>query len=388
MSDRRPFDLVLLGATGFTGRLTAEQLARELAGTSTRWAIAGRDRAKLDALAAQLPTHPAIEVVDTADLVGLLDLAERTRVLATAVGPYLRHGELVAQACVRTGTHYADVTGEARFVDLVRSRYHLDARRRGIKLVSCCGFDSVPHDLGTRFTVAHLPDDAALTVRAYVRTRGQVSGGTAATTLATIASGGSRPPRTPTGDGGIGDDGDGRPVSLVPSRIHRVAELDGWGVPLPTVDPAIVLRSAQTLDGYGTRFRYGHNALVGRLPVALGGVAGVGLGAGLARFGPTRSVLARLLPAPGEGPDAKRRERHGFDVTFVGTGGGQRVVTRVSGGDMYAETARMFAAAARTLLDDGTPDVAGALTPSVGLGAPYHERLVAGGLRFEVLDQV
>ncbi len=381
MSGRREFDVVLLGATGFTGRLTAEQLAHDLAGTPTRWAVAGRDLAKLGALADQLPTRPAVEVVDTHDLVGLLDLAERTRVLATAVGPYLRHGELVAQACVRSGTHYADVTGEARFVELIRSRYHLDAQRRGVKLISCCGFDSVPHDLGTRATVAHLPDDAALTVRAYVRTNGQVSGGTAITALETIAGGGARPPRTPM------DDADGRPVSLVPSRIHRVAELDGWGVPLPTVDPAIVLRSAQALDGYGTRFRYGHNAFVGQLPVALGGVVGVGIGAGLARFGPTRSVLSKLLPAPGDGPDAQRRARHAFDVTFIGTGGGSRVVTRVSGGDMYAETARMFAAAARTLLDDTAPDVAGALTPAVGLGTSYHERLVASGLRFEVLDR-
>ena len=381
MSQRRAFDIVLLGATGFTGRLAAEQLAHDLAGTSTRWAIAGRDRGKLDALADQLPTRPAVEVVDTHDLVGLLDLAARTRVLATSVGPYLRHGELVAQACVRTGTHYLDVTGEARFVELIRSHYHLDAQQRGVKLISCCGFDSVPHDLGTRATVAHLPDDAALTVRAYVRIHARVSGGTATTALEAIASGSSRPPRAPT------DDSDGRPVSMCAWRIHRVAELDGWGVPLPTVDPEIVLRSAQALDGYGTRFRYGHNALVGRLPVAFAGVAGVGVGAGLARFGPTRSVLARLLPAPGDGPDRERRARHGFDVTFIGTGGGSQVVTRVSGGDLYTETARMFAAAALTLLNDAAPDVAGVLTPAVGLGTAYHDRLVAGGLRFEVLDR-
>ena len=165
----RPYDLVLLGATGFTGGLTAAHLAGQLAGTDLRWAIAGRDRSRLEALAATLPGTPSVEVVDVHDLVGLLDLAARTRVLATTVGPFARHGELVAQACVRSGAHYADITGEPAFVDLLRRRYDADARRAGVKLVSCCGFDSVPHDLGVRFTVAQLPDDVPITVRGYVR---------------------------------------------------------------------------------------------------------------------------------------------------------------------------------------------------------------------------
>jgi short subunit dehydrogenase-like uncharacterized protein len=377
----RAYDVVLLGATGFTGRLTAEHLAARSAGSDLRLAIAGRRRDALEDLAASLPGDVGVEVADTSDLVSLLDLAASTRVLATTVGPYAQHGELVVQACVRQGTHYADITGEPGFVDLIRARYDADAVRQGVKLVSCCGFDSVPHDLGVRYTVAHLPDDTPLTVRGYVRGQGRASGGTLRSAVGAIASG-----KVPKLAAPRGSDQEQRDARSLPVRIHRVAALDAWGVPLPTIDPAIVLRSARVLDGYGTSFRYGHYARVGNLPTVAAGVAGVGTLAAMARLRPTRAVLERLLPASGEGPDEATRARSRFDVTFLGEGGGQRVTTRVAGGDPgYGETSRMLGEAALSLAEDDGPDVAGALTPAVGLGAPYHDRLVARGVRFEVL---
>ena len=393
MSGDRDLDLVLLGATGFTGRLTAHRLAERLAGTGTRWAVAGRDRERLAAIAAEVPGDPSIEVVDVTDLVGLLELTARTRVLATTVGPYRRFGELVVQACVRNGTHYADITGEPAFVELVRARYHADAAARGVKLVSCCGFDSVPHDLGARFTVDHLPDDAPLTVRGYVRYEGRMSGGTARTALDAIAEGTRSAVRSRAD--GPAREADGRPVRTEPPTIHRVAALRAWGVPLPTIDASIVLRSARELDGYGTSFRYGHYALVRRLPVALGGVAAVGAGVAAASVRPGRAVLERVLPAPGAGPDEQRRARSRFQVSFVGRGGGRRVLARVSGGDGgYAGTADWLTEAMLVLLEDHATTstsnraAGGALTPAVGLGEPFHRRLVATGLRFELLDEV
>lgn len=381
MPASRPHDVVLLGATGFTGRLTAEHLAARTADTDLRLAIAGRRRDALEDLAASLPGDVGVEVADTTDLVGLLDLAASTRVLATTVGPYAEHGELVVQACVRQGTHYADITGEPGFVDLIRARYDGDAVRQGVKLVSCCGFDSVPHDLGVRFTVAQLPDDAPLTVRGYVNGQGRASGGTLRSAVGAIASGAVPKLAAPRGSGL-----EQRDARSLPVRIHRVAALDAWGVPLPTIDPAIVLRSARVY-GYGTSFRYGHYARLANLPTVVAGVAGVGTLAAMASFRPTRAVLERLLPASGEGPDEATRARSRFDVTFLGEGGGQRVTTRVAGGDPgYGETSRMLGEAALSLAEDDGPDLAGALTPAVGLGAPYHERLVELGIRFEVLD--
>ncbi len=317
MSTERDHDLVLLGATGFTGQLVAQHLAGRVG--DLRWAIAGRDRQRLEDVAAAVAAvagtaPPAIEVVDVGDLVGLVDLAGRTRVLATTVGPYATLGELVVQACVRQGTHYADITGEPGFVSLLRDRYHADAVRQGCKVVNCCGFDSVPHDLGVRFTVDHLPDDAPLTVRGYVSGHGRLSGGTARSALQAIGARALPRPdldRTPTAEVK-------RRVTALPARLHRVEELEAWGVPMPTIDPAIVLRSARVLDGYGTAFRYGHFARVRRLPTVIAGVGALGVAATLASIGPTRSLLERFLPDPGEGPDEETRARSSFSVTFLG----------------------------------------------------------------------
>lgn len=385
MTGDRQHDLVLLGATGFTGRLVASHLAGRSGDLS--WAIAGRDRERLAAVAAEVggatgTAPPATEVVDVHDLVGLVDLAKRTRVLATTVGPYARLGELVVQACVRQGTHYADITGEPAFVSLLRDRYDRDAARTGTKVVNCCGFDSVPPDLGAWFTVGHLPDDAPLTVRGYVSARGRVGGGTAHSALQAIAA---RSLPRPRGDRAP-DPHAQRRVAALPARLHRIEQLGGWGVPMPTIDPAIVLRSARVLDGYGSAFRYGHFARVRRLPTVLAGAGALGIAAALASVGPTRSLLEHLLPDLGEGPDELTRARSSFSVTFLGHGGDTTVTTRVSGGDpAYGETAKMLGEAALSLAQDDGPDTAGVLTPAVGLGAPYLDRLLDQGLRFEVV---
>lgn len=382
MSDRA-YDVVLLGATGFTGRLTAEHLARRLSGTTTRWAIAGRNRDKLTALASELPGDgPAIEVVDVDDLDGLTKLAGRTKALATTVGPFAEHGLPVVEACVRAGTEYADITGEPAFVTEVRDRFDDPAREAGIRLVSCCGFDSVPHDLGVALTVEQLPDDAPVTVRAYVEADARFSGGTAISALGAIASR-KLPSNRVEGE-------TAREVRSLPMSIHRIdpaVGIDGYGVPLPTIDPAIVLRSAAALDGYGSKFRYGHFARVRTLPVVAGSIAGAATFGALAALPPTRALLQKVLPSSGEGPSAERRARSSFAVTFHGVGGGQQVITRVSGGDPgYDETAKMLGEAVLTLAQDGATGHTGAVTPAQGLGAGYRQRLIAQGLRFEVVS--
>lgn len=382
----RAYDLVLLGATGFAGRLVAHHLAARLAGQDVRWAIAGRRVEALDEVRDELAavgSEPAVEVVDVHDLVGLLALAEQTRVLATTVGPYAEHGELVVQACVRSGTDYLDITGELAFVDRILARYDGDAREHGVRVVNCCGFDSVPADLGARFTVAQLPDDAPLTVRGLVRAKGQPSGGTWNSALHAMAGPvgsalrGPRP-RRDRGRRAVGE----------PLRVRRVTELDAWAVPLPVIDPAVVLRSARSLPAYGPHFRYGHYARVSRLGTVAGMVGGAGLLAGAARVGPVRRFLAGLRPS-GEGPSEEERARSWFEVTFLGEGGGTRVVTRVVGGDPgYDETARMLGEATLSMaLDDDLPEVAGVVTPATAFeGGALQRRLEEQGMKFEVVD--
>ena len=383
----RELDIVLLGATGFTGGLVATELDRRLAGTRLRWGVAGRDAAALERVAAPLRSDPTRVRADVTDPRSLAALAARTRVLATTVGPYARLGRDVALACAEHGTHYADISGEEEHVRALERDVEASARRTGATLVVCCGFDAVPHDLGAQFAVEALPDDADVELRGYVRARGRPSGGTARTALDALATG------VPTaGPDRVASD-PARTVERLPLGLHRPDRLGGWGVPLPTVDPLIVLRSARRLPGHGRRFRYGHFAHVRRTTtLALGGAA-LGAGALAARTPPGRRLLEGLLPAPGDGPDAAARAAGRFTVLLVGRaapadGSAPRhVVARVRGRDPgYGETSRMLAEAALTLAGDERPDVTGVVTPAVGLGVPYRRRLEAAGIRFELVE--
>jgi len=383
----RDLDVLLLGATGFTGRLVAEELAARVAGTRLRWGIAGRDIARLEELAGRLGSTPEVVRVDVTDPGSVAAMAQRTRVLATTVGPYARLGVDVARACAEHGTHYADITGEEGFVRTLERDVDPIARANGATMVVCCGFDSVPHDLGVRFAVAHLPDDADIVMRGYVRARGRMSGGTARTALDALSGAASVPPRIDTAPD------DARPVDRLALGAHRPQRLGGWAVPMPTIDPLIVLRSARVLPGYGRLFVYGHFAHVRRTSTLVAGGIALGTAALAARTRPGRAVLERLLPSPGEGPDAATRAAGGFTVLLVGTAHGEReeddvrIVARVRGGDPgYGETSRMLAEAALTLASDERPDVVGVVTPAIGLGSPYQRRLEASGIRFEIVE--
>ncbi len=385
--EARELDVLLLGATGFTGGLVAAELAARTDGTRLRWGVAGRDRARLERLAATLPGEVAVVEADVTDPASLAAAAARTRVLATTVGPYARLGLPVARACAAAGTHYADITGEAGFVAELEQEVDATARGTGATMVVCCGFDAVPHDLGVQLAVSRLPADADLRARAYVRARGRLSGGTARTALEALADS-PRAVRGRPADTGVRR-GTARPVRRLELGAHRPERLGGWAVPLPTVDPLIVLRSAAVLPGYGASFAYGHYAHVRRTTTLVGAGAGLGAAALAARTRVGRAALERLLPDPGEGPDADARAAGRFTVLILADAGTPDVpvVVRVRGGDPgYGETARMLAEAALTLASDERPDVAGVVTPAVGLGAPYRRRLEGSGIGFEVLE--
>ncbi|MGM7446671.1 saccharopine dehydrogenase, partial [Actinospica acidiphila] len=180
----RPYDIVLFGATGFAGTLTAEYLAAH-APEGLRWAVAGRSERKLEALRERLPGGEKVGVLraDVSEPATLRALAEQARVVATTVGPYVEYGEELVAACADTGADYADLTGEPEFVDLMYVRHDARARETGARLVHACGFDSVPHDLGAYFTVRQLPEDVPLTVDGYVTADAAFSGGTFASAL-------------------------------------------------------------------------------------------------------------------------------------------------------------------------------------------------------------
>ena len=389
MAAERQYDLALFGATGFTGGLTADYLAAN-APPGLSWSLVGRNRGKLEAVRSRLlaasPEAPEPDLLeaDAADPGALAKVAESARVVITTVGPYALYGEPLVAACAAAGSDYVDLTGEPEFVDRMWSAYDAQARQTGARLVHCCGFDSIPHDLGAYFTVRQLPEGVPLRVDGYVRSDASFSGGTYHSAIngfararQTIGAAKERRRREPRPAG--------REIHSASPGIRHDSELGGWVVPLPTIDGGVVRRSAAGLDRYGPNFTYGHHLVAKRLATIAALGAGVGTVALLAPLPPTRKLLLKIK-SPGEGPDAAERAKSWFKVRFVGEGGGKRVVTEVSGGDPgYGETSKMLAESALCLAFDQLPESAGQVTTAMAMGDALSERLQRAGISFRVL---
>ena len=403
----REHDVVVFGASGFVGRLTADYLAAH-APSDLRIALGGRS---LDRLAAvrdglgEVAAEWPLVVADTSDEDSVTELARSTRVVATTVGPYARYGLPLVAACAEAGTHYADLTGEVLFVrDSLRS-YADAARASGARIVHSCGFDSVPSDIGVLLLAEQARADGEGTLESttlVVRSmRGGISGGTIDSGRAmaqAIAADRSlakvmvdpyalSPDRAAEPDAGPSPD-------MV--RIRRDASVGAWVGPfvMAPYNTRVVRMSNALQDwSYGRTFRYREAMAYGddlAAPLrAVGVSAGLAVGiAGLA-FGPTRAVLDRFLPAPGEGPDEETRRNGGFDIeirTRTTSGAAYRAVVAAQGDPGYQATAVMLGESALTLALDGEllPERAGVLTPASGLGVRLAERLRAAGFTLTV----
>src|SRR5579859_4870638 len=384
----REYDVILFGATGFTGALTAEYLA-EHADPGTKWALAGRNRSKLEGVRERLGSGhaelPLLEA-DVSDAGSMRALAESARVVITTVGPYINYGEPLVAACAAAGTDYVDLTGEPEFVDLMWLRYHEQARASGARIVHSCGFDSIPYDLGALFTVSHLPEGVPISLEGFVRAGGTFSGGTYHSAVHIMGRlrqamqvGRERRSRE--------ERPSNRRVRGLAGRPHDEPDAGGWVVPFPTIDPQTVLRSARALDRYGPDFSYSHYLVVGKLPAVVGLAAGAGTVIGLAQLPITRRALLKLKD-PGDGPSPEKRAKSWFRVLFRARADGQALTTSVSGGDPgYGETSKMLAQSALCLAHDELPERAGQLTPAVAMGQALIDRLQREGIRFEVVEK-
>lgn len=399
MSD---LDLVVVGATGFTGRQAAAYLAAH-GPAGLRWALVGRDEVRLRAVRDGLgPAHAQREciVVDTQDVAAVQALVARTRVVLTTVGPYAQYGEPLLAACARQGRHYVDITGETPWVRRMIDRYHDEAQQTGARIVPFCGFDSVPSDLGAWMLAEHQRQRGGAPlaqVLGLFRARGGFNGGTLASAL------------------GMMERGDGRTVaqsdllnapgaSGVYPRDQRgpvfVPEAETWSAPffMEAVNTRVVRRSASLLAGGpqdpGPAFSYREAMATG--PGLSGRLLASGLTLSLGAFGLLmsgtwgRGLVRRLAPAPGQGPDEQTMDRGFFRVDlWAHTVDGASLRGRIEGqGDPGNRcTVRMLCEAALCLgLEEAAlPAGAGILTPATGLAGPYLARLRAAGMRFEVI---
>ena len=401
----RDHDLVIYGATGFVGRLIAAHVA-EQAPSGLRVGLAGRSGTKLEAVRSELPadarTWSLIEA-DSDDGDSMAALAASTRVLFTTVGPYAKYGSAVVEACARAGTHYGDLTGEVAFVrDAIDSCDDL-ARASGARIVHSCGYDSVPSDLAVLLLHQAAEADGAgglVDVQLVATAKGGFSGGTVDSMRGQIDGMRSDPEL-----GALVED----PYALSPDRVRepmtrqppdappvRRSEDGTWTAPfvMAPFNTRIVRRS-NALQGwaYGRSLQYGEVAGVGRGPagavIATGMALGMRVFAGAMAVEPTRAVLDRLLPAPGQGPSADTRQKGWFrsEVTARTEHGHRyRAVAAGPGDPGYAATAVMAGEAALALAVDGDrlPPAHGSLTPATALGDVLVERLRAAGHTYEV----
>jgi len=404
----REFDVVLWGATGFTGRLVAEYLlARHGAGQKLRWAIAGRSEQKLAAVRAGLgPAASALPLVvgDGEDEGFLGVLAQRTAVVCTTVGPYARYGSKLVAACAAHGTDTCDLTGEVQWMRRMIDAHEKEAQASGARIVHTCGFDSIPSDLGVAFVQREMQARHGVPC-ARVRGRvagfsGGMSGGTAASMIALFEEATRDPKlrRLLADPYALNPEGRRRGRGTSDQTAPRWDEAFGqWTGPfvMGGVNTRVVRRTNALLgESWGADFRYDEAILTGAGPAGWLKAAGVSAGtvamAAAGAVGPLRGLLARLLPEPGEGPSAERREAGYWDLRFLGEHPSDprlHLRARVTGDrdPGYGSTAKMLGESAACLAKDPGSVGGGFWTPAAALGERLQRRLEThAGLTFEI----
>ncbi|HMJ16028.1 MAG TPA: saccharopine dehydrogenase NADP-binding domain-containing protein [Polyangiaceae bacterium] len=408
----REFDVVLFGASGFTGKLVAEYLARNYGDGDLRWALAGRSLDKLGAVRAGLASiTPSLSdlpllIADSSQRPALDAIARRTRVVCTTVGPYARYGNELVAACVAAGTDYCDLTGEVQWIRRMVDAHAESAQKSGARIVHCCGFDSIPSDLGTLMLQEHAIERHGAPcseVKVFVtKLRGGASGGTVASLLGVMQEAArDRDVRrilvdpyslNPAGE----RSGPDKPDS---NSVRRDPDLPGFTAPfvMAAINTRVVRRSNALLGyRYGRDFRYREVSAfsndVRGFVRATQQTFGLGGFVAVATIPPLRSLLQKtVLPKPGEGPNAEQRRRGLFEMVVVGKGRAAapfsvrgRVVGHSDPG--YGETSIMLAESALCLARDGVNSdcKAGVLTPASAMGAKLLARLRRAGMTFEI----
>ena len=408
----KKFDLVIYGASSFVGQILTEYLYEHIGLTrKIKWAIAGRSEAKLTELRASLGDGAAklpIIIADSHDEAGLRDMCERSRVIVSTVGPYALYGELLIKACAENGNDYCDLTGEAYWIKQMMDKYQKAAKKSGARIVNCCGFDSIPSDLGVHFLqqegkqqFGKFFNNVKLRVKAMKR---GASGGTIASMIEMLVAGKADPELRKQM---------GNPYVLCPEK-HRYTirqtiikapvydeDFQAWVAPfiMEAINARVVLRSNSLLKmAYGKDFSYGEamlsgQGIKGRL-TGLGITGGLGLFAGSLILDPIRNLMQKyVLPKPGEGPSLQDQLNGYFDLRLHGRNKkGQQLMVQVTGDrdPGYGSTAKMLAQAGLCLAFDlAAEDKAGGFwTPATAMGDLLVERLSEhAGMTFETYEK-
>ena len=412
--ENREFDVIVWGATGFTGRLVAEYLLRQYgppgegSRSNLRWALGGRSEDKLNALIADLgPGGAQIPLVlaDSDDRALLDVMAARARVICSTVGPYALYGSKLVAACVHRGTHYCDLAGEVQWMRTMIDDYHDAARGSGARIVHACGFDSIPSDMGVYFVqqqmrARHGVACSAVKYRAK-DFKGGFSGGTIASILNMLDEGERDPSIAEVLNDpyGLNPQGQRRGLDGPERQLPEYeADFDAWVTPfVMAVINTKVVRRSNALMGYpyGEDFRYDEGTIMpfGMLgfPLAAAMCAGTSAFNAAASVGSLRQLLARMVPKPGEGPSEQARDSGYYVIEMLGkhpVDASLNIRARVRGDrdPGHGSTSKMLAESAVCLAQDPLSSPGGVLTPVSAMGEALLARLMENaGVSFEVL---
>jgi short subunit dehydrogenase-like uncharacterized protein len=404
--NHRSYDVVLYGATGFVGQQTAQYFAHHANAEQVRWAIAGRNRQKLESLRDSLGTKVDILVADSQDKAAIDGIVAQTRVMLSTAGPFALYGTAIVDACVRFKTHYVDITGETPWVRELCDRHHGQAALDGTRIIPCCGFDAVPSDLGVYLLVRYMQQElgvACQSVKGYFQMVGGFNGGTLASGLNLYDSGQAAQLSNPFL---LNPPGEYSSAEIARNRDPQQSEYDAdigtWVAPffMSPVNTRVVRRSGglfeQWQQPYGTGFTY-QEYLKFNPPLtwlqATGVSVGMALTGGIMAFAPLRRLLQPLFPQPGSGPSEQTMNDGWFRCELLGiTQDGRKVKGLIydKGDPGNRATVKFLCEAALGLVlnADQLPGGAqrgGVLTPATGLGDVLAQRLRQTGMTLEVM---
>ena len=395
------YDIIIWGASGFTGRLAVDYIYKNQGNSNLTWAVAGRNESKISKVldGKDIP----ILIADSHDKESLVDLVKQTKVILTTVGPYARYGSELVEACAENGTHYCDLTGEVHWMRHMISKYQNIAKESGAKIVHTCGFDSIPSDIGVYFLQKNMRELHGVNAKKIkYRTRG-FSGGASGGTVDSLMSMMEQAKKDSSilkiianpyalNDKHKGLDG---PDKMSP---YFDDDFDAWVGPfiMAGINTRVVRRTNELLDNiYGEDFEYNEGSITGKGPKGLIGATTSGMVtggmAGMAAFSPTRSILKSFLPKPGEGPSEEIMENGYFEIELLGIhptdrSKDMRVWIHGDKDPGYKSTAKMISESALSLAQDDLNVDGGFWTPASAMGDNLIDRLPNAGVTFKVMD--
>ena len=399
----KEFDIIIWGATGFTGRLVAEYIFKNYSSEKLNWAIAGRDKKKLINVRDKIADENIpIIIADSFDEVSLTKMTQRTKVICSTVGPYSKYGSLLVKSCIKTNTHYCDLAGEAQWIRKIVDTYHQEAKNKKIRIVNSCGFDSIPSDIGVYFIYKNLPDVNIKLDKISMRVsgfKGSLSGGTYASmnNIITEASKDRLIGKILTNPYGLNPEGQrSGPDKRDLNKVKYDEDSKSWIAPfmMAGINTKIVRRSnALSNYSYGKNFTYDESVMTGdgfrgRIRAIISVLPLIFLSA------KPGSLLKRIFnfftPKPGQGPNKNERENGYYSMRFyIRYNDKSRALVRVTGDrdPGYGSTSKMLAESAICLSKDSLKDTYGVITPSIAMGDQILDRLQAkAGLTFKFIE--